>query len=247
MTEYAILFAAAFGAGALNALAGGGSFLTFPALVFSGVPVLAANATSAVSVFLGYLGSAVAFRQELANYDRGLLIRILLLSIVGGATGAFLLLNTPPDVFRGIVPWLLVIATALFAFQEQIKRLLKSESKAGRGLEAAATYFVTTYGGYFNGGVGIIIIALFSFLGYRDLKATIGLKSAMSFVLTTASVVIYAFAGLIYWEFAAVMIIGTVIGGYCGSMIARYLPVSVLRAFIILVGVSLSIIFFVKS
>lgn len=239
------LFVAAFGAGVLNALAGGGSFLTFPALVLTGVPVLAANATSAVAVFPGYLASAVAFRRELAQYPRAVLVRILCLSVLGGASGAVLLLNTPPDLFRAIVPWLLIAATVLFAFQGSLERWAGGRNSVHTwGVEALATWAVTSYAGFFNGGAGIIIVTLFSFLGHRDLKATIGLKNAMSFVLTATSVAIYASAGLVYGTFALVMMVGTIIGGYCGSLIARFLPEWLLRGVIILIGVVLSVVFF---
>ncbi len=237
------LFVAAFGAGVLNAVAGGGSFLTFPALVLTGVPVLAANATSAVAVFPGYLASAVGFRRELARYPRAVLVRILGLSVLGGASGAVLLLKTPPDLFRAIVPWLLVLATVLFACQGSLKRWAVGRPR-GRGVETCATWVVTSYAGFFNGGAGIIIVTLFSFLGHRDLKAMIGLKNAMSFVLTATSVAIYASAGLVYGTFALVMMGGTIIGGYCGSLIARFLPEWLLRGVIILIGVVLSVTFF---
>lgn len=165
MLDLSVLFFAAFGAGVLNAIAGGGSFLTFPALVFTGVPPIAANATSAVAVFPGYLSGAAGFKEELRSYDRRSLVVLTCLSVLGGVFGALLLLVTPSEVFSFVVPWLLLFATLLFAFDKQLRALTISDGSVGFWGRTVSTLIVTTYGGYFNGGLGIVLLALFSELG----------------------------------------------------------------------------------
>jgi len=164
MFDTTLLLTAAFVAGALNAVAGGGSFLTLPALVFTGVPPVVANATGTVALLPGYMAGAWGFREDTAP-PPGLSMRLLVvLSLIGGAAGAALLLVTPDATFRRVVPWLLLAATALFAFGPQLRRMLAggkpSTAKATVGVLAVAAY-----GGYFNGGLGILLLALFlSFL-----------------------------------------------------------------------------------
>lgn len=168
MADILLLLAAAFVAGALNAVAGGGSFLTLPALVFTGVPPVVANATGTVALLPGYLAGAWGFREDTAP-PPGLSMRLLVaLSLAGGAAGAALLLVTPEATFRRVVPWLLLAATALFAFGPWLRQRLAggapSPFKAVAGLLAVAAY-----GGYFNGGLGILLLALFGLLGQTSL------------------------------------------------------------------------------
>lgn len=180
MIDLLIISVAAFLAGGLNSIAGGGSFLTFPALVFIGVPAIPANATSAVAVFPGYLSGALGFITEIKAFDRKTLLLFLGLSIVGGVAGALLLLVTPSEVFSFIVPWLLLFATVLFAFDKQIRKWTAGDKQAGPVGTTITTLVVTTYGGYFNGGLGIVLLSLFSGLGYRDINQMNGLKNLLS-------------------------------------------------------------------
>ncbi len=188
MLDTALLLAAAFVAGALNAVAGGGSFLTLPALVFTGVPPVVANATGTVALLPGYMASAWGFREDMAP-PPGLSMRaVVLLSLVGGSAGAALLLVTPDATFMKIIPWLLLAATALFAFGPQLRQWLgagahpASAAKAGLG-----TLAVAAYGGYFNGGLGILLLALFGLLGQTQLNAMNGMKNLVSALLTAIS------------------------------------------------------------
>ncbi|SNZ06521.1 sulfite exporter TauE/SafE family protein [Cohaesibacter gelatinilyticus] len=251
--EIMVLVIAAFMAGILNAIAGGGSFLTFPALVFAGVPAIPANATSAVAVFPGYLSSTLGFKEELLSYDRRALSLLTVLSILGGVLGALLLMVTSSSVFNFIVPWLLLVATLLFAFDKSLRRWSRSESteSASEGQiesigKKTATLVVTTYGGYFNGGLGIILLALFSGLGMRDMHMMNGLKNGLSFILSAASVTTLALAGLVYWQEAIIMMVAATIGGYAGAYLARLLPVHIVRAIVIAVGFGMSIAFFMR-
>lgn len=245
----AILVVAAFLAGLLNAIAGGGSFLTFPALAFVGIPPIAANATSAVAVFPGYLSSALGFRKQLGELPRNALWAYTILSIIGGALGAVLLLITPSELFEWIVPWLLLLATLLFAFDKSLRRLSRQSrtKQTGRPFgKTIATLLVTTYGGYFNGGLGIVLLALFSGLGMRDIQLMNGLKNILSFILSAASVLTFTSAGIVRWPEAVLMMISATLGGYAGAYLAQTLPSATIRALVIVVGFSMSLVFFIR-
>ena len=159
---------AAFGAGVLNAIAGGGSFLTFPALVYAGVPPLAANATSAAAVSPGYLGSTLGFKAELNNIPRQVLQREVMIAAIGGLIGAGLLLITPAKLFSGLVPWLLLLATALFALGPLIAA--RSAGQGHPNWRLPGLLAVAIYGGYFNGGLGILLMALYTLTGESRLN-----------------------------------------------------------------------------
>ena len=247
MFDLAIIIGAAFFAGVLNAIAGGGSFLTFPALVFIGVPPIAANATSAVAVFPGYLSGAAGFKSEIRSFDRRELFSLLCLSVMGGVAGALLLLVTPSEVFSFIAPWLLLLATLLFAFDKKIRNWTQSERGVNPVGKTVATLAVTTYGGYFNGGLGIVLLALFSALGFRDINLMNGLKNVLSFILSGASVVTFLLAGIVYLREGAIMMIAATIGGYVGAKLARKLPESVIRPLVIVVGLGMTAVFFAGS
>ncbi len=245
--DLVIIIGASFLAGTLNAIAGGGSFLTFPALIFIGVPPIAANATSAVAVFPGYLSGAAGFFSEIRAFDRHELYSLLGLSVAGGITGAVLLLVTPSEVFSLIVPGLLLFATLLFTFDKKIRNWTQSEKGVSPVGKTVATLAVTTYGGYFNGGLGIVLLALFSGLGFRDINLMNGLKNALSFILSGASVLTFFLAGIVYLREAAIMMVAATVGGYIGARVAKKLPVSVIRLIVIVVGFGMTVVFLVRS
>ena len=227
MFNTALLLTAAFVAGALNAVAGGGSFLTLPALVFTGVPPVVANATGTVALLPGYMAGAWGFREDTAP-PPGLSMRLLVvLSLIGGAAGAALLLA----------------ATALFAFGPQLRRMLAggkpSTAKATVGVLAVAAY-----GGYFNGGLGILLLALFGLLGQTNLNAMNGLKNWVSALLTAIAVLIYAAGGVVLWQQALMMMVAATAGGYGGARVARKLPANVLRWGIVATGLVMAALFF---
>ena len=183
----------------LNAIAGGGSFLTFPALVFAGVPPIAANATSALAVSPGYLGGVLGFRAELGALPAALLRREVLISAVGGVCGAVLLLVTPPTLFSGLVPWLLLFATVLFAMGPRLARM-----GGGAGLAAwrfPGLFLVAIYGGYFNGRPGLLIMALYTLVGAARIKTVNALKKLNSLVLSVLSVVAFALSLIPLWRY----------------------------------------------
>lgn len=241
-----ILLAAAFLAGAMNAVAGGGSFLTLPALIYAGVPPVAANATGTVALLPGYASGVYGYRQDLTPVGTLSLPLLSVVSLVGGLVGAGLLLVTPDAVFRGIVPWLLLLATGLFAFGTVLAQRLRSLGLHGNGAMLGTLFAVSVYGGYFNGGLGILLLAQLSLFGMTDLNAMNGLKNLFSAVLTAIAVVAYAVGGAVEWPKALLMTVAAVAGGYVGARVGRKIPKPVLRASIITVGLVMSAVFFLK-
>lgn len=244
-----LLVAAAFIAGALNSVAGGGSFLTLPALVFTGMPPVVANATGTVALLPGYASGAWGFREDL-RAPTGLSLRTLtVLSLVGGAIGAALLLVTDDRTFSKVVPWLLLLATMLFAGGPALLRKVKSNQTghASATKSAAGMLAVSIYGGYFNGGLGILLLALFGLLGQTNLNAMNGIKNVVSALLTAIAVAIYAWGGVVAWPQALVMMIAATVGGYFGARIARRISASVLRVGIVATGLIMTTLFFLRG
>ena len=244
-----LLLAAAFVAGALNAVAGGGSFLTLPALVFTGMPPVVANATGTVALLPGYVSGALGFREDM-EAPPGLSLRTLIvLSLVGGAIGAALLLVTNDKTFSKIVPWLLLLATILFAVGPMLLRKLKNNETghASGGKSATGLLAVSIYGGYFNGGLGILLLALFGLLGQTKLNAMNGMKNVVSALLTAIAVAIYAWGGVVAWPQALVMMIAATAGGYFGARLARRIPAPMLRAGIVAIGLIMTMLFFLRG
>lgn len=239
--DYILLSVAAFAAGVLNTLAGGGSFLTFPALVAVGVPPVAANATSALAVFPGYLSGALGFRRELRDIELPRLLRLSAITLAGGLAGALLLLVSSDKAFSAVVPALLLIATLAFQFSGPIARYAAGHRLKPEG--AFGLFVVCFYGGYFNGGLGIMLLALFALWGMTDINRMNGLKTGLSFVLASISVLAFIIAGRIAWHPAIVMMIAATIGGYAGAPLARRMPQSVLRGGIVFIGYAMTAVF----
>ena len=243
IAETAVLVAAAFAAGAMNAMAGGGSFLTLPALVYAGVPPVAANATGTAALLPGYAASAYGFRRDIRPVAGIGVGRLAAVSLAGGLAGAALLLLTPDGVFRAVVPWLLLAATALFAFGGRLSAGLRRLGAGGRGATLAGLLAVSVHGGYFNGGLGILLLAQLGLAGLTDLNAMNGLKNLLSAVLTAVAVATYAAGGAVHWPAAAVMVPAAVAGGYLGARLARRIPPGALRAGIVAVGLCMTAAF----
>lgn len=244
MFDLLILCAAAFGAGVLNTIAGGGTFLTFPALVMVGVPPVAANATSAVAVFPGYLAGAVGFRAELAAFDRARIARLSVIALAGAAVGSGLLLVSSNEAFSAVVPFLLLASTLAFLYGDRIRAVAAARARAVTPEGTMGLFAVAVYGGYFNGGLGIVLLALFALWGMSDIHQMNGLKNGLSFVISLISVGIFAAAGLVYWPYAAAMMGAATLGGYAGAPLARRLPKPVVRALVGLIGFGMSGVFF---
>lgn len=246
-TDALVLAAAAFGAGMLNTVAGGGTFLTFPALVLTGIPPVAANATSAVAVLPGYLAGAFGFRRELARLDRARLGRLVLVTLAGGLAGSLLLLVSSNEAFSMIVPGLLLFATLVFLWGDRLRRIAAGVRVGEGAAGAAGLFLVSLYGGYFNGGLGIMLLALFAVWGMTDLHEMNGLKNGLSFALSAISVVAFALAGLVAWPQATLMMAASTAGGYAGAPVARLLPRPLLRGLIALVGFGMTAAFALRA
>jgi uncharacterized protein len=245
------LFAASIVGGALNSVAGGGSFVTFPALLFVHVPPIQANATNNVALWTGAAASGGAYRKRL-NVPRRVLISFLIASLIGGLIGAYLLLKTPAHTFLRVLPWLTLGATMLFVFGKK----LAGNRSSGVGADAtslaltAAFFFqfaVGIYGGYFGGGMGIVMLAMLAALGMTDIHAMNALKSVMAFVINGIAAVAFIVARAVYWKQGVVMIAGGILGGYLGAHYAQKIPAIWIRWFVILVGTGMTIYFFVKA
>ena len=245
-----LFFAGALG-GALNSVAGGGSFIAFPALLFTGVPPIPANATNTIALWTAAAASGGAYRKEL-DVPRRVMIPLLAASLVGGVVGALLLLKTPARTFLQILPWLTLGATLLFAFGKKLAGGRNSilEHEATGGALAAATLFqlmVAVYGGYFGGGMGIVMLAMLAALGMTHIHAMNALKSVMGFVINGVAVVTFVIAGAVYWKPGIPMIAGGIAGGFLGAHYAQKLPQAWIRVFVVLVGAGMTVYFFWKA
>lgn len=247
MLDLILLISAGGAAGLLNAVAGGGTFLTLPALVFIGLPPVSANATATLTALPGYAASAWAFKSDIRQEGALGLIPMAAVAALGSTGGAVLLVVMPEETFRWVVPWLLLAATILFAAGPRLVAALRrrGHSAPGRGVSAAVILAVSVYGGYFNGGLGIMLLAAFGLLGFSDLHGMNGLKNALSVLLSLIAVLTFVAAGLIAWTPALAMAGAATLGGYLGGRLSRRIDdVRVLRAFITLVGLAMSLAFF---
>lgn len=246
MLEIVVLAVAGLLTGALNAVAGGGTFISFPALVWLGVPPIMANATATLTAIPGYAGSAWAFRHDI-EAEGALSLRLMLaLAAFGGLLGALLLAVTSEAAFVGLVPWLLLIATLIFAAGPKLLAMLKGKGLGVLG-SAATVLAVSVYGGYFNGGLGIMLLAVFGLMGFANLHGMNGLKNLMSTMISIVSAAALAVAGLIAWKSALVLALATTAGGYIGATYARKITnMKLLRAGIVAVGLAMTVLFFMK-
>ncbi len=246
-----MVFVAGMLGGALNAVAGGGSFVAFPALLFVGVPPIPANATNCFSLWVGTTASGGAYRNRL-NLSRRVMVPLVLTSVVGGLLGALLLLKTPAHTFMRVLPWLMLGATLLFAFGKKLtgRRVSSLEHDATTAALVGASLFelvVAIYGGYFGGGVGIMNLAMLAALGMTDIHAMNALKVLLGAVINGVAVVAFIAKSAIYWPQGIVMTLGAILGGYCAAHYSQKLPQAWIRAFVLLVGTGMTVYFFVKA
>jgi uncharacterized membrane protein YfcA len=243
----ALLAVAAFVAGAMNAVAGGGSFLTFPALVFTGVPSIVANASSTLALFPANLAAAVAYRNDFRDF-KGVSFRAMLgVSLVGGVLGALLLLLTPQRTFDGVIPWLLLVATLVFTFAPKLTPLLQRHVHIGPRTLVVVQFFVAIYGGYFGGAIGIMMLSAWALFGLTDLKAMNATKTVLAGSLNAVAVVLFIAAGKVWWPQTLVMLAGSVAGGYLGAHYARRIDQRYVRAAIIAISVAMTVVFFARG
>ncbi len=251
--QYLIIFVAAFLAGGLNGIAGGGSFILFPALMFIGIPPIAANATNSIALLPGTLASAGAYRSEFAK-DKRLLIQICVLGAIGGLAGAVLLLKTPPVVFLRILPYLLLIATLAFAFSKKLTVWVEKQQERFARLKALRSVLITVlqlvvavYGGFFGGGMGILFLASFALMGMTNIHRMNAYKTMLTSCINAITVLPFVIAGAIFWKEGAIAAIGAAIGGYISAHYAQKIAPILVRRFVIGVGSAMTLYFFVKS
>ncbi|MCW3147241.1 sulfite exporter TauE/SafE family protein [Stutzerimonas stutzeri] len=245
--EILLLVAAGFAAGGMNALAGGGTFFSFPALLATGLPPVTANATNAVALWPASLAGAWAARSSLRPLG-GYLLPLLLAGLAGGLLGGLLLLAGGDDVFSLLIPWLLLLATALFAASPWLSRWL-----AGRRRETAvpphapaslaAHGLVSIYGGYFGAGMGILQLAAFSIEGHALVRAN-ALKNLISAVIYSVASITFIVAGRVSWYELLILLVGATLGGYAGGALSQKLPATWLRALVILIGSGMTLYYF---
>ncbi len=244
-----MLFGAALIAGGLNAVAGGGSFIAFPALMLVGVPPISANATSAVALWPGNAASVGAYRRELAGQGRALL-SFGLLSLVGGLLGALLLLRTEEAVFAELIPYLMLGATLVFALGPWLARLTRQTALGeGRGMRVAvlALYLaIAVYSGFFGAGLGILTLAVLALLGGENMHSMNALKTLQATLINGVAVFAFVLAGVVSWPAALVMVTGAIAGGYGGAALARQLNPQWVRIGVIVISVLLTAYFFIQ-
>lgn len=243
-----LLFVSGFAAGAINAVAGGGTFLTFAALSLAGIPPVSANATSSITQFPGYVTSTLAYRKDFAQF-LGPALGLALLSVAGAFAGAMLLLALDNDGFRRLVPWLLIAATAVFAAGPWLKPRQRPEDPAPLGpVTGRAVQFLTAvYGGFFGAGMGVMMLATLGLTVGGDYHRLNALKNLLSIVIAAVAILVFVSGGVVAWREALVMIPAVAAGGYAGVYIARRLPQPLLRGFVITVGLALSAYYFAKG
>lgn len=252
--NWLIIALAGFLGGMLNAVAGGGSFITLLALVFVGVPPIAANATGTAALLPGYIASAWRFRKDI-EYPASLSLKnLILIALIGGSIGAGILLTTSEQVFATLIPWLILLATAAFI----IGPWLIKKRMALQGMNTSSTptlrpittllmlATVCIYGGYFNGGLGIILLASFGLMGQTNLHGMNGLKNLISALLTAIAVVIYALGNVIDGQYLLLLAVMAIIGGYVGAVLAYRISQPLLRGFIVIVGLAMALGFFMR-
>jgi uncharacterized membrane protein YfcA len=253
LTDGIAIFAAGVGAGMVNAVAGGGTLLSFPVLLWAGRDPIVANATNALALWPGALAGAVGFRRELAKAPR-LLGLLLPPALVGGLIGGWLLLRTGSRVFSSVVPYLVLSATLLLALQRPLRRLVRApegasaEHRGGRALGLVAGQLVVSiYGGYFGAGMGILMLASLGLYGILDIHERNGLKNVLGAVINGIAGIYFALSGAIAWMDALVLGIGAVVGGFAGAAVGRKLKREVAELVVVGIGVAMTIALFVRS
>ncbi len=245
-----VVAAAAFAAGLINSIAGGGTLLSFPALIWLGRDPVFANATSTVALWPASLAGVFGFRRELKGSTR-LLLAFGLPSLAGGILGAVLLLRTPPGTFARLVPFLVLFATLLLALQEPISKRLRGEEneKPSRAWWAGALVFqflVGVYGGYFGAGIGILMLAALGLLGFSDIHRMNGLKNVLAILINGVAAAYFIFSGAVIWVDVLVMTFAAIAGGYSGARLAYRLGRRFVRIAVIIIGLVMSVSLFFR-
>lgn len=252
LATFVVLFAGV-AAGAINSIAGGGTLISFPALLWLGRDPIMANATSAVAIWPGSLSAAIGYRRELSTLRRWLLL-LIVPSLLGGGLGSWLLLRTPVSTFERLVPFLILGATILLAVQEMITRRLGALAHAHENPTAGWVIFVFvfqflvgTYGGYFGAGMGILMLAALGLIGLTDLHQMNGLKNVLAVCINGIAAVYFALANAVVWGDVLVMMIGSIAGGFLGARLARRLGRKFVRGAVVAIGIIMTVALFLRD
>jgi uncharacterized membrane protein YfcA len=239
----------AFVAGVINSIAGGGSLILFPTLVALGLPTVAANVTNSVAQWPGYIGGIFGFREELTG-QRGRILRFSVVAALGGLAGSVVLLTTPAKAFSFVVPILVLLASLLLAVQPLLTRRLRRDEAGGRTRDPAwvyvALFLAAAYGGYFGGALGVILVAVLGTALHR-LKLANALKSVLSAVTASVTVVVFGLFGPVHWLVVAVAAPASLVGGFAGARVATRIPTTPLRVFIVVFGIAVSVYLFLRG
>jgi hypothetical protein len=242
---FLITLGAAFLAGAINSVAGGGSFLSFPALILAGVPPISANATNNGAMWVGTIGGARGYWSDVRAHRR-MLVSVLAVSCVGSLIGAILLLSTPAPTFARLIPWLLLFATIVFAVSPKLIRKRPEGDPQHQGWQLSVQFAVSIYGGYFGAGMGILMLAVLAFSGLPSFNATNGMKNVLSVAINGVALIPFLLARIVDWHFAIPMAIMALLGGYFGAKFFRRMPQAVARTIVIAIGVTMTLVFFIR-
>jgi uncharacterized protein len=240
-----LLVAAAIG-GALNSVAGGGSFVAFPALLLAGVPPIPANATNTVALWPAAVASALAYRREIRDVKREI-VPMGAASLIGGLVGSLLLLRTSPHTFVLLIPFLLLFASTLFTFGGGIAKKLTRGARAPLPAAVAAQLAIAVYGGYFGGGIGIMMLAVMTLLGMTHIHQMNGMKNILGALINGVAVVAFVVAGAVQWGPGVFMVAGGILGGYAGATIARRVNPKYVRRLVMAIAWTMTAYFFVKT
>src|SRR5882757_9539907 len=247
MQSLVMLLGAGLLAGAMNALAGGGSFVTLPALIAAGLPSVTANASSTVALYPGSAVSVWVYRDALGRVEGLPLVPSLIAALLGGLAGALLLLSTPSSQFDRVLPWLLLIATLTLTFGPRLGPLLRARFEASPAVVVTIQFLLGIYGGYFGGAVGLMMMAVWSLLAQADIKSLNPPRTLMVTTANTVAVACFVVAGAVQWPQTLALGLGALFGSYGGAMLGRRLPATIVRATTLILAAVITAIFFVRA
>lgn len=231
----------------MNAAAGGGSFVTFPVMVYTGIPAVNANASSTVALLPGSAVSAWNMREYIKAFPGVSMLSLVIITLLGGCAGALLLLFTPADSFNAMVPWLLLVGSLAFGFGKRFGDWLRTKVRIGVVFVLSAQLLLGIYGGYFGGAVGIMMLAIWTLFGLTDIRMVNANKNMLVGAANAMAVIIFIAAGKIYWQQTLVMMAATIIGSYVGTRVTKKIAPEKLRSGIVVFNFLITAVFFIKT
>ncbi len=253
LSHATILFFAALAGGAINSVAGGGSFVSFPAMLFVGIPPVNANASNTVALWPGQVASIGAYRKQLRNLSLKTMMPLLVTGVLGGIVGGWTLLKTPQTTFMRLVPWLMLAATLIFMMSGRVTQWVRRRTANAEHHEFATwravsiQIFIAFYIGYFGAGAGILILAMLALLGMDEIHTMNALKALLTTVSNGVAMLLFIFSHAVYWPETILMVVASMIGGYFGAHFAQKTKPEHVRAIVIAIGFTLSIYFFARQ